>query len=199
MPTMRSPARTSFGSTLASFGHADREADEVELAGLHDARVLRHLATEQGAARLAAALGHARDELVDLLGHERADRDVVEEEQGLGALSGDVVDRHRDAVDADRVAPAREPCDQRLGADAVGRRDEQGVAVALPVDGEQSAEAADVADDFGAEGRPHVLLDELDGLLARRDVDARGGVGEPLVVALTHARRHVTRARPSRP
>ena len=55
----------------------------------------------------AAAFGDTGDELVDLLGHERADRDVVEEEQRLGALGGDVVDRHRDAVDADRVAAVR--------------------------------------------------------------------------------------------
>ena len=69
--------------------------------------MLRHLAAEQRAPRLAAALGDTGDELVDLLGDELADRDVVEEEQRLRALRGDVVDRHRDAVDADRVAAVR--------------------------------------------------------------------------------------------
>ena len=108
-----------------------------------------------------------RDDLVDLVGHELADRDVVEEEQRLGALRGDVVDRHRDAVDADRVAAVGDAGDQRLRADAVGRRDEQRIAVALPVEREQPAEAADVADDLGPERRADVRLDELDRLLAR--------------------------------
>ncbi|GIU89632.1 MAG: hypothetical protein KatS3mg010_0731 [Acidimicrobiia bacterium] len=169
--------------------HTDREADEVELAGLHHARVLRHLAAEQRAARLAAALGDPGDELVDLLRNELADRDVVEEEQRLGTLRGDVVDRHGDAVDADRRAPVREPRHERLRADAVGRRHEQRVAVGLPVDREQPAEPADVAHHLGPERRPHVGLDHLDGLLAGRDVDARARVREPiLAVAPVHVR-----------
>ena len=68
-----------------------------------------------------------------------------------------------------------------------------GSSVALPVEREQPAEAADVADDLGPERRAHVLLDQLDGLLARRDVDARVGVGEPFVVGVVV--RSVTRAR----
>ena len=96
--------------------------------------------------RLPAALRDPGDELVDLFGDELADRDVVEEEQRFGALRGDVVDRHRDAVDADRGAPAGEAGDRRLRADAVGGRDEQRVVVALPVDREQPAEPTDVAD-----------------------------------------------------
>ena len=46
------------------------------------------------------------DDLVDHLGDELADRDVVEEEERLGALHRDVVDRHRDEVDADGVVAA---------------------------------------------------------------------------------------------
>ena len=123
------------GSTSAALDDADREADEVELTRLHagrDAPTSRRRAART--ARCAAAVGDAGDDLVDLLGHEPADRDVVEEEQRLGALHRDVVDRHRDAVDADRVAAVREPGDQRLRADAVGRRHEQRIAVPLPVD-----------------------------------------------------------------
>ncbi len=172
---------------LAALDDADREADEIELARLHHAGVLRHLAAEQRAARAPAALGHARDHLLDLFGDELADRDVVEEEQRLGALRRDVVDRHRDAVDPDRVAPVGEPRDQRLRADAVGRRHEQRIAEALPVDGEQAAEPADVADDLGPERRADVRLDELDRLLARGDVDARAGIGQ-LAVGWAHAR-----------
>ena len=66
---------------------ADGEADEVELARLHGVGVLGHLAAEQRAAGLAAAVGDARDELVDHLGDELPDGDVVEEEERLGALA----------------------------------------------------------------------------------------------------------------
>ena len=103
---------------------ADGEADEVELARLHGAGVLGHLAADERAAGLPAALGHAVDELLDVVGVELADGDVVEEEQRLGALAHEVVDAHGHEVDADGVEPAGGLGDQRLGADAVGRRHE---------------------------------------------------------------------------
>ena len=69
--------------------------------------MLGGLAADQRAARLLAA---GRDALDDVGG----DRDVepladvvVEEEQRLGALHQDVVDAHRDEVDADRVVARR--------------------------------------------------------------------------------------------
>ena len=47
-----SPAATcSAGDELVALDHADREADQVELAGLHGAGVLGHLAADEGAAR----------------------------------------------------------------------------------------------------------------------------------------------------
>ena len=67
--------------------------------------MLGHLAADEGAAGLAAALGHAFDELLDVIGIELADRDVVEEEERLGALAHDVVDAHGDEVDADGREP----------------------------------------------------------------------------------------------
>ena len=103
-----SPGRTVTREDLGSLDHTHREADEVELARLHRVGVLRHLAADERAAGLPAALGDTGDDLVDRLGHELADRHVVEEEERLGTLRRDVVDRHRDAVDADRVvAPGR--------------------------------------------------------------------------------------------
>ena len=107
---------------LVALGDADGEADEVELAGLHGAGVLGHLAADERAAGLPAALGHAVDELLDVVGVELADGDVVEEEERLGALAHEVVDAHGDEVDADRVEAAGGLGDERLGADAVGGR-----------------------------------------------------------------------------
>ena len=92
-----------------ALGHADGEADEVELARFHRAGMLGHLAADERAARLLAALHHAAHELLDVRWIELADRDVVEEEQRLGALAHEVVDAHRDEVDPDRVEASRLP------------------------------------------------------------------------------------------
>jgi len=134
--------------------------------------VLRHLAPEQRAAGLPAPSGDARDELVDQVGDELTDRDVVEEEQRLGAVRGDVVDRHRDAVDADGVVTPELAGQERLGADAVGRRHQHRVLVAIAIEREQPAEAADVTDDLTPERLAHAVLDALDRLLPRADRDA---------------------------
>ena len=50
---------------------------------------------------------------------ELAGREIVEKEQRLGALHDDVVDAHRDEIDADRVENAALDRDLDLGADAV--------------------------------------------------------------------------------
>ena len=74
---------------------------------------------------------------------------VVEEEQGLGALHHQVVDAHRDEVDADRVVPADLDGELQLGADAVGGGDQDRVGEAGGLQVEQRAEAADAADRAG--------------------------------------------------
>ena len=62
---------------------------------------------------------------------ELAAGEVVEEEQRLGALHQDVVDAHRDQVDADGVVPVEREGELELGADAVGAGDQDRLAVAL--------------------------------------------------------------------
>ena len=52
-------------------------------------------------------VGHARDELLHLVGVELAGGDVVEEEQRLGPHAHDVVDAHGHEVDPDGVVAAR--------------------------------------------------------------------------------------------
>ena len=52
-----------------------------------------------------------------------------------------------------------------------------GLLVAGGVEGEQAAEAADVADDLGPEGGAHLGLDAVDRFLAGADADARALVG----------------------
>ena len=51
--------------------------------------------------------GDAGDDRRALVGVELSRREIVEEEQRLGALHDEVVDAHGDEVDADRVVDAR--------------------------------------------------------------------------------------------
>ena len=118
------------GDQAGPLDHAHAEADQVEGARLQHPRDLGHLAADQGAAGLAAPVDDAADERVDLVRVEPADGDAVEEEEGLGALGGDVVDHHGHQVDADGVEAARLAGDEGLGAHAVGGRHQHRVAVA---------------------------------------------------------------------
>ncbi len=68
--------------------------------------MLGRLAADQRAAGLLAAGGDALDHVGRDVDVELAAGEVVEEEQRLGALHEDVVDAHRDEVDADGVVPA---------------------------------------------------------------------------------------------
>ena len=77
-------------------------------------------------------------------GVELAGGEIVEEEQRLGALHDEVVDAHRDEVDADRVVDAGLDRDLHLGADAVVGGDQDRVREAGGLEVEQAAEAADL-------------------------------------------------------
>ena len=157
---------------------ADGEADEVELAGLHGAGVLGHLAADQRAAGLAAALGDARDELLDVVGVELADGDVVEEEQRLGALADEVVDAHGDEVDADGVEPAgglgdRAPwCRRRRWTTRA-----PGCGSRWPAKANRPPKPPMSPMTSGRKVERTLRLDALDRLLAGVDVDAGALVG----------------------
>ena len=123
------------------------------------------------------------DELGDALGHEPADRDVVEERERLGAGAHDVVGAHRDEVDADRVEAADRLGDRGLGPDAVGRGDEERLAVAGR-DRDRATEPTEAADDLGPPRRVDVGAHQVDGAVARRDVHARSAVRGPVASPL---------------
>ena len=109
---------------------ADAEAGEVVVLAVIEAGQLGGLATDERAARLPAALGDAADDARAGLDVERAGREVVEEEQRLGAGDEHVVDAHRDEVDADRVVAVRRERRLQLRADTIGAADEDRLLVA---------------------------------------------------------------------
>ena len=115
-----------------------------------------------------ASLGHAFHDRRHALGHDLADRQVVQEEQRLGAGAHDVVGAHRDQVDADRVQPTGHPRDLELRADAVGGGGEQ---PPLP-DAEQSREPADLVGHLGPPRARGQVGDQRDGLRGGLGVDA---------------------------
>ncbi len=111
-----------------SIDDSNAEPGQVELVVGHHAGVLRRLATDELTAGLAAACRHAIDDPGHPLGHDAADREVVEEEERLGAVADDIVGTHRDQVPADPVEPVQAATELDLGADAVGRADQHRLA-----------------------------------------------------------------------
>ena len=155
---------------------ADGKSGKVVIAALIDARHFRRLAADQRAARLAARRRDARH-------HRGADRrielaagEIVEKEQRLSALHHEVVDRHGDEIDADRVVAGGFDRDLDLGAHAVGRGNQDRIGEAGGLEIEQAAKAADFGVGAGARRPAHQRLDQFHHAIAGIDIDAGGRV-----------------------
>ena len=150
--------------------HADSEACQVVLIFRHHAGVFGSLAAHQGAARLHAALGHALDDLGNLLGDILAAGNVVKENQGLRACTDHVIDAHGNAVDADGVVLVQQHGDTQLGADAVGAGNQNRMLHAGAVQLKQAAEAAQTADTVLGHRAGHVLFHQLHRAVTGGDI-----------------------------
>jgi len=128
------------------------------------------------------------------LGVGLLDGEVVEHGERLGADAHDVVDVHRDAVDADRVQPPGLLGDDELGPDAVrADRDPERVGDAQHA----RVVAGEVHDARGASrlDRAQDADEGVDGAVRGGDVDAGRGVG----VRVGHAAILARAARPRPP
>ena len=165
---------------LVAAGDADREAGQVERVVVGEMPgVLGGLAAEQRALGSQAAFVDAGDDVGHLLRLDLADDQVIEKEQRHGAAGRDVVDAHCHGVDADRVVDAHLFGQQHLGAGAVGAGHQHGV-----VDRRQAHEPAETADALEHQrvmDRLEPFLEQTDGFVAGRHVDARVFVGEVFV------------------
>ena len=110
------------------------------------------LAADQGAAGLAAACGDARHDRRGDLGVELAGGEIVEKKQRLGAPGDNVIDAHGDEVDADTAVMRRGESDLEFGADPIGARDQNRIAVAGGSQVEEAAIAADLGLGAGPRG-----------------------------------------------
>jgi hypothetical protein len=191
MPDEARPSTTSPGAILRAvddlrfFHGADGEAGQVVFAVRVHARHFGGFAADQGAAGLFAAGGDALDDGGGGRHVQLAAGKIVEEEQRLGALHQDVVDAHRDQVDADRVMTVQLESQLELGADAVGTGDQHGL-LELLADLEQRAETADTAEHAFAHGALGKGLDRFDQGVAGIDIDTGVAVGERNIRWLAH-------------
>ena len=156
------------------FGDADRETSEIVFVLVVHARHFSGFTADQCRTGLHAAVGHAGYDLLEQSRIVLAAGDVVKEEQRFGTLSGDVVDAHGHAIDADGVVLICHLGDHELGAHAVGTGDENRLFVSKGSQVKKAAEAADTADHTGAVRASHVRLDALDDFVP--GFDAHAGV-----------------------
>jgi hypothetical protein len=161
---------------IVGLDDTDASGGDVVVVGLHQARVLGGLAAEQRTAGLHTAFGDAGDDLGHALGHGAAHGDVVLQEQGFGAAHHEVVDDHRDEVDADGVVLVHGLRDGEFGAHPVGRRGQQWLAVS-GFQAEQPGKTSEAAAHFRAGGLLRVGLEQFDGAIACLDVNPRRSVG----------------------
>ncbi len=175
----------------AALDRADGKAGEIVVARPIEARHFRRLAADQGAADLAAGRCDAGDHAFRLRHVEPAGREIIEEQERLGALHDEVVDAHRHEIDAHRVVAPRLDRDLELGADAVGGDDEDGIAVARRLQIEERAEAAQSGVGAGPRRRLRQRLQRRDERVARVDVDAGSAIAQGALLI-----RHEASSRP---
>jgi hypothetical protein len=113
--------------------------------------------------------------------------DVVLQEQGLGAAHHQVVDDHRDQIDADRVVLVHGLGHRQLGAHAVGRGCEQWFAIAA-AQREQPRESTEPAAHFGPGGLLGQRFEQFDGAVTGLDVHPSRCVGDAVLFGLIRHR-----------
>ncbi len=150
------------------------EPGEVVVAAGIDAGHFGGLAADEGGARLAATIGDPGDHRGGDRRVELAGGEIVEEEQGLGALDDEVVHAHRDEVDSDRIVPPGLDGELHLGADAVGRGNEHRVLEARGLQVEEAGEPADQGFRARSPRTPDDRRDQVDEAVA--GVDVHSGV-----------------------
>ena len=155
---------------------ADGEAGQVVIAVLINAGHFRGFAADERATGFPAPRGDARDDRRANLGIELAASKIVEKEQGFGALNHEVVYRHGDEIDANCVVAGGLDRDLDLGANAVGRRDEDCIRETSRFEIEQAAEAADFGVRARTGGPAQQRLDQFHHAVAGIDVDTGGRV-----------------------
>ncbi len=149
----------------------DAETGQVEIAWCIHAGHLCRLPAQQRTAGLTASFGHACHDGGAGLYVQLACREVVEEEQRLGALHQHVVHAHSHQVDAHRIQAPEVDGQPQFGAYTVGTRNKNGVLVGGSIELEQATEAADAAEHAPTVSRGNQRFDSVYQFIAGVDID----------------------------
>ena len=123
-----------------------------------------------------AGAGEAFDDLSKNVGFQLAGAEIIEEKQRLRTQHRDVIHAMVHQVRANGVMPVEGEGELELRAHAVHGRHQDGLAVFLDVEGEQAAEAADLAEHLAAVGGREQLRQGGLHPVAQINIHAGGGV-----------------------
>ena len=138
---------------------------------LDQAGMLGRLATQQRATRAHAAFGDTADDRVEAFRHDPAERDVVEQEQRLGAADHQIVDNHGHQVQANGVVLVHRLGDRQLGAHPVAGCGQQRLAV-IGAQREEPGEATELPDHLRSGGFGRQRFEQFDGTVPGFDIDS---------------------------
>ena len=131
-------------------------------------------------------MGDAFDDGRNLDRVEFADGDVVQEEQRFCTLDEDVIDGHGDAVLADRIVLAHQDGQAQLGADTVGAADQDRFLDVAVHQGKETAETAEVAEDFRTVRGFDRIFHQFYGFVASIDVDTGISISQSFICVREH-------------
>ena len=157
---------------MAALDNSNDEASKVVFAGGVHVGHLRRFASDERAASLARGAAHAIENLFDHARVDAAHGEIVEEKKWRGSLRENVVDAVIENVRADRGMNAHRRGDFQFRANAVGARDQHGIAPALGVEVIEGAKTAD-GRKYGAIKRSaSKMADALLGFFRAGNVDS---------------------------
>tara|TARA_R110002126_G_scaffold97104_3_gene226608 strand:- start:1467 stop:2048 length:582 start_codon:yes stop_codon:yes gene_type:complete len=166
---------------VLALGRTNGESGKIEIAVRIHARHFRGLATDQGGSGLAAAFGDPGNNRAGRFDIELAGGVVIEEEQRLGALHDQIVHAHGNEVRANAGIVSGIDREAELGADAIGRGDENRILETGGFRIEDTTKAANGAIGARPDRGLGQGLDEFDQLVRRINVNARFLVGKGAV------------------
>src|SRR5947209_3480858 len=166
------------GDDLLLIYNADDESSQIVLTLWIKAGHLGRLAADQRTSVMAAGFGNSFNNLFRNIRLQAAGRQVVHEEERTGPLNGNVVHAMVGKVAAYGMVQPHYEGDFQFGSHTIHAGNQHRLAEFLFIDGEQAAEAADLAHDAAGKGAMGKVLDALLGPVGTVDIDAAIGVSD---------------------
>ena len=165
-----------FVKHLRLIHHTHRKSGQIILIHRIEARHLGGFPADERYPGLHASLGHAGDNVRNLLRDILAAGNIVQEEKGLGPHANNIVDTHSHTVDAHCVMFVHQKRQLQLGSHPIGAGDQNRTGNPRQVQFKQAAKSTDVRQGARRHGLGDVGFHELHGPIASGNVHARCGV-----------------------